>query len=225
MSRTKVILFDANETLLDLAALDPYFASTFGDPAVRGVWFQQLLELFLTATIIDEYAPFPVLADAALAMVATTHGIALDEHRTTALRQAILALRAHPDVRPALEVLRATPLRLAVLTNSTATSAATQMTHAGIDGYFEAVLSADAVRRYKPARDAYVYASEQLAVEPSEIRLVAAHGWDVAGALAAGCRAAFVGREGKALNPQGKQPDIIGTGMHDVVSQIIERDI
>lgn len=62
-------------------------------------------------------------------------------------------------------------------------------------------------------------------MEPSEIRLVAAHGWDVAGALAAGCRAAFVGREGKALNPHGKQADIIGTGMHDVVSHIIERDL
>lgn len=102
----------------------------------------------------DEYAPFPVLADGSLVMVATTHGIALDEHRTTALRQAILALPAHPDVRPALEVLRGTPLRLAVLTSSTATSAARQMTYAGIDGYFDAALSAAVVRRYKPARDA-----------------------------------------------------------------------
>jgi len=225
VSQTKVILFNANETLLDLVVLDPHFTRMFGDPAVRTVWFQQLLQLFLTATIIDEYVPFPVLAESALVMVAASRGVELDDQHKAAMLQAMLALPAHPDVRPALKLLRATSHRLAVLTNSTATSAAAQMTHAGLDGYFEAVLSADAVQRYKPAREAYLYAAHQLAVEPSEIRLIAAHGWDVAGALAAGCRAAFVGRKGKALNPRGKQPDIIGTGMHDVVSQIIQHDV
>jgi len=56
-------------------------------------------------------------------------------------------------VRLALEALGGTPLRLAVLTHFTATSATMQMEHDGIDGYVEAMLSADAVQRFKSARE------------------------------------------------------------------------
>jgi 2-haloacid dehalogenase len=62
-----------------------------------------------------------------------------------------------------------------------------QLEHAGIIARFEAVLSADAVRRLKPAREPYRMAAERLGVEPGEVLLVAAHAWDVAGALRAGC--------------------------------------
>jgi 2-haloacid dehalogenase len=88
----------------------------------------------------------------------------------------------------------------------------------------ERVLSADAVRRYKPAREAYRYAARELEVEPGELRLVAAHAWDVAGALGAGCKAAFVARPEKALNPKGAQPDISGRDLREVAEQIIARD-
>ncbi len=111
-----------------------------------------------------------------------------------------------------------------MLTNSTEKSAKAQMTQAGLGDYFDAVLSADTVKRYKPAREAYAHAAKELDVEFDEVRLVAAHGWDVAGALAAGCRAAFVARPGKALNPKGKQPDVVGPTMLDVAEQIVARD-
>jgi len=223
MAHTKVIVFDSNETLLDLAALDPHFTRAFGDANARDVWFKQLLQLFLTATVIDEYQPFDVLGDAALDIVAMQGGRELATTDRAAIHEALLALPVHADVRPALDQLRAAKLRLAVLTNSTETSAKAQMKHAGLTDYFDAILSADAVQRYKPAREAYAYAAAQLDVDVGEIRLVAAHGWDVAGALAAGGRAAFVARPGKALNPKGARPDIVGASMTAVAEQILER--
>ena len=101
MDHVKVIVFDANETLLDLSALDPLFARAFGDPGTRALWFTQLLQLFLTATVIDAYQPFDVLGDAALDVVATQRGRALAAHDRAAIREALLALPPHPDVRPA----------------------------------------------------------------------------------------------------------------------------
>ena len=224
MTQVKVIVFDANETLLDLGALDPHFAAAYGDPHARATWFTQLLQLFLTATVTGEYQPFDVLGDAALDVVATQRGVELTKGDRAAIHAALLALPAHPDVRPALERLAAAKLRLAVLTNSTERSAKAQMQHAGLAHYFEAVLSADTVKRYKPAREAYAHAADALGVELDELRLVAAHGWDVAGALAAGCRAAFVARPGKALNPKGTQPDVVAPTMLDVAEQIAARD-
>ncbi|MGH2947808.1 MAG: haloacid dehalogenase type II, partial [Solirubrobacteraceae bacterium] len=53
--------------------------------------------------------------------------------------------------------------------------------------------------------------------------LVAAHAWDVAGALAAGCAAAFVRRPGKVLSPLGDQPDIAGDDLGEVAERIAQR--
>ncbi len=54
----------------------------------------------------------------------------------------------------------------------------------------------------------------------SEVRLVAAHGWDVAGALAAGCQAAFVARPGQELIPIGAQPDLVGTDLLEIAAAL-----
>jgi len=37
-------VFDVNETLLDLSALDPRFERVFGDASVRREWFMQMLQ-------------------------------------------------------------------------------------------------------------------------------------------------------------------------------------
>jgi 2-haloacid dehalogenase len=52
------------------------------------------------------------------------------------------------------------------------------------------------------------------------VRLVAAHAWDVAGALAAGCAAAFVARPGKMLSPLGDVPDVIGADLAEVAAAL-----
>ena len=220
----RVIVFDLNETLLDLSALDPAFARAFGDPMVRKRWFRQVLELFLTATVIDEYQSFDKLTEAALEMVAEQERVELKAADRTAVRKMMRKLPAFPDVRPALERLAGAGFRLAALTNSTEKTAKAQLENAGLDKLMERVLSADAVQRYKPAREAYRYAAMELDVEPAELRLVAAHAWDVAGALRAGCKAAFVARPEKALNPKGAKPDIVGRDLGEVAEQIIAKD-
>lgn len=103
------------------------------------------------------------------------------------MRAAMGRLPAYPDVRPGLERLEAAGLRLATLTNSTERSATALVERAGLRRFFERVLSVDAVRRYKPAREAYEYAADQLGVRITDLRLVGSHSWDVAGALKAGC--------------------------------------
>ena len=113
-------MFDVNETLLDLGALDPFFERTFGDAAVRGLWFAQMLQLALTATITGEYRPFGEHGIAALEMLGARRGVAIGDAERAAVREGMTSLPAHPDVRPALERLRAGGVRLATLTNSTA---------------------------------------------------------------------------------------------------------
>ena len=228
--RPGVVLFDSNETLLDLAALDPAFAAAYGaaatgtaaGTAARRAWFKQVLELFLTATVTGEYRPFDQLAEAALDMTAQQLGLAAVPK---AARARILAelqtLPLHADVKPALERLGAAGVRVAVLTNSTEKAVRAQMTANGVAGRFERLLSADAVERYKPAREAYGYAARTLGVKPGRVLLVAAHGWDCAGALAAGCRAAFVRRPGQALDASGAEPELAVNTLYALAEAVV----
>ncbi|GAC1516736.1 MAG: haloacid dehalogenase type II [Gemmatimonadaceae bacterium] len=216
-----VIVFDANETLLDLAALDPHFDRIFGSPDARAIWFGQVVELFLTASVVGVYRPFDKLASAALDMIAARRSVSVTLEDRAELQKAILSLPAHADVLPAFELLSLAGYRLAVLTNSTLSAITAQMRYAGLTRYLGAVLSADTVHRYKPSREAYVHAATSLGVPLAEIRLVAAHGWDVTGALAAGCRAAFVARPGKSMDPHSPPSDIHAPDLLAVARAII----
>jgi 2-haloacid dehalogenase len=130
-------------------------------------------------------------------------------------------LPAHPEVPGALRRLAEGGLRLAALTNSTERVATAQLTHAGLLDAFEAVLSADTVRRLKPAPEPYHLAATRLGVAPADVLLVAAHAWDVAGARAAGCQAAFVARPGKVPDPLAHPPDLVVTDLDDLATRLL----
>ena len=123
-----------------------------------------------------------------------------------------------------LHRLREAGFRMAALTNSTGQVAEAQLQHAGLRDFFEQALSADTVKRLKPAREVYLMAAQRLGVAPAEIRLIAAHAWDVTGAIRAGCTAAFVARPNMVLDPAGEQPDLVGADVREVAELIITRD-
>jgi 2-haloacid dehalogenase len=80
------------------------------------------------------------------------------------------------------------------------------------------------VRRLKPAHEPYLMAAERLGVAVEEVRLIAAHAWDVAGAARAGCATAFVARPGKVLDPLVERPEIIGRNLGEVADAILAVD-
>ena len=220
----RVQVFDVNETLLDLAAMDPHFERIFGDAGVRRSWFSQMISSALVATVTGAYHPFGAHAMAALEMTAEQAGVELGDDDRQAVAAQLRQLPAHPEVVPALRRLRDAGLRLAALTNSTEEVATAQLEHAGLIDRFELVLSADTVRRLKPAPEPYRMAAERLGVAVGGVRLIAAHAWDVAGAARAGCATAFVARPGKVLDPLVERPEIIGADLAEVAEAILVID-
>jgi len=208
-----VIAFDVNETLLDVRALD----SLLGGADTRSRWFALMVQNTFVGGLTGNYMDYPTAQRAALKML----GIGHEDEVLAQMRR----MPAHPDVDPALDRLK--DFTLVALTNSPLEVVTAGLQFAGIAGRFDAILSADQVRALKPRRQAYEYAANTLGVALSEIRLVAAHGWDIAGALAAGCRAAFVRRPGMALDypgmaliPVGEPPDIVGEDLVEVADKI-----
>lgn len=133
-------------------------------------------------------------------------------------------LAPHGDARPALERLRAGGFRLAALTNSAPSVARAQLRYAALDGFFEAILSVDEARRFKPAPAPYRMAARHMRVSMPELRMVAAHDWDIIGAMAAGCQGAFVARGGGAFPALAPQPDVCEPDLNAVAEAIIRTD-
>ena len=220
----KTIVFDVNETLLDLSAMDPEFERVFGDPAVRGIWFAQVLQNSLVATLTGKYDDFGKIAGAALDMTAQRYGIELYQEDRSAILGRVRVLPAHPDVAAGLQRLKQAGFRLVTLTNSPPQVVEAQLKSSALAEYFEGSFSVDAIRRFKPDAEVYRMIARELGVPVDQVRLVAAHDWDVAGALMAGCAAAFIARPGKVLNPLMPAPDIVGKDLTEVAEMIIAAD-
>ena len=215
-----VLAFDVNETLLDLKALDAPFAAAFGDAALRPQWFALMLQMAFVGGLTGSYVDFSTAQRNALAMLAKRQKVDLSAEWSDAIVDGMRALPAHPEVRAAMERLRGR-FRLVALTNSPGEVAEAQLRNSGLRDLLEAVYSADEVKRLKPAPEPYRMVAERTGVPIGDVRLVAAHGWDIAGALAAGCRAAFVARPGAALYPHGPQPDVIAPDLAGVTDALL----
>jgi 2-haloacid dehalogenase len=219
-----VIAFDVNETLLDLHALDEPFEVLLGSASLRPQWFTLMLQLAFTGGLTGQYVDFTTAQRAALAMLAERAGVPLAASDIDGLVSRMRSLPPHPEVPGALAALARTRLRLVALTNSVQSVAEAQLANADLSGFFEAVISADATGHLKPAPQPYRAVAEGCGVTIGEVRLVAAHSWDIAGAMAAGCQAAFVARPGMVLSPLGDPPGITGPDLAAVAEQIISTD-
>jgi 2-haloacid dehalogenase len=212
------IVFDVNETLLDMSALDPLFADAFGDKSIRRVWFSQTLQLAFAMTINREYAPFDELAKAALEMTARKRGAGLDDERAKRIMRGFAALPAHGDAREGLARLRAAGYRLAVLAQAGPTLLEEQLERAKLRDYFDFVFSTDDVQRFKPASEPYAMVRERLGGDAP--LMVTAHDWDLAGALHAGWEAAFLARHGMSLNPLARRPTLAAPDLRTLADVI-----
>ncbi|MEB0262791.1 MULTISPECIES: haloacid dehalogenase type II [unclassified Mucilaginibacter] len=215
-----VILFDVNETLLDMTPIKERINTILDHTDAFRIWFGLLLQYSLVANNTANYRDFPTIAGATLNMVAESFGLSIDDETKKSVLGLMTHLTAYPDVEPGLKKLSAAGFRLATLTNSPERVLTDQLNFAGIQAYFESTLSIDAIKTYKPSLNTYQWAAEQLGAGTGEIILVAAHGWDIAGAGLAGLQTAFISRKGQSLYPLADKPDFIGKDLLEVADEI-----
>ncbi|WP_121354320.1 haloacid dehalogenase type II [Flavisolibacter nicotianae] len=218
-----VILFDVNETMLNMSPLKKKINRLLGSSKGFRIWFGMLLQYSLVDNCTDNYHDFASTASATLDMAAKTLMADLDEKEKKAALQSIKELPAYDDVPKGLKLLKENGFRLATLTNSSTNTLVAQLQYAELTEYFEATLSIDTIKKYKPSLETYKWAADQLSADVSEAILVAAHGWDIAGALQAGLQAAFIERKGQSVYPLAPKPTFTGKDFVDIAKQIISR--
>ena len=223
MAAPPLVVFDVNETLLDLQTMQPTFERIFGEKSAMRLWFANLILYSAALTVAGCYVPFTDIGAAVMTMMAKTRGLKIDDADRQELTEKFSTMPPHPDVEPALRKLRDAGFRLFTLTDNLLEVQTRQLERGGIAGLFERRFSADGVKHHKPSRQAYAYIERELGVEPSRLCLIACHTWDTLGAAAAGWQAALIKRLGNDVLDVGPQPQIVGDDLDDVADQLIAR--
>jgi 2-haloacid dehalogenase len=224
MPERPVIVFDVNETLMDLDSLNATFEPIFHDPAAMRLWFANLILDSEALTLAGVYVPFTDIGGAVLRMLADTRGITISDADVGELTHRFATMPPHPEVPAALRRLRDHGFRLFTLTDNTLEVSRCQLERAGVIDVFERRFSVDeTVKRHKPAPEAYHLVAGALGIDPGDICLVASHVWDTLGALSAGWQAALILRAGNAPLDVGPQPNYIGKDLDAIADQLIER--
>lgn len=220
----KTILFDINETVLNLNLLKPKFKDNFGDEAVMGLWFSTLLHTSTVCAVTGLKSGFATLAADILDNVAVRQGVTLSTERRDDILSTFSSLAAHEDIKPALSELHKQGYRTIAFSNSSLALIEKQIENAGLNDYFDEIISVESTGSFKPDPNVYQYVANKLNEPLNDLRLVATHDWDTHGAMSAGMLAAYIDRAGTPYNPQYLKPDIVEKDMKKVIEKIIEAD-
>jgi len=223
MTELPLIVFDVNETLLDLETMQPTFQRIFGEKDAMRLWFANLIMYSAALTVAGCYVPFTDIGSAAMKMLADTRGIKINGADKRELTDKFSTMPPYQEVPAALKKLRDAGFRLFTLTDNLLEVQTRQLEHGGIVKFFERRFSADGVKHHKPSPEAYAYVEKELRVQPSQLCLIACHSWDTLGAVAAGWDAALIKRVGNDVLDVGPQPTLIGSDLSDVADQLIAR--
>lgn len=222
-SNPNVLVFDVNETLLDIEYITPLFKRIFDNGKVMREWFNQLILYSNAITLSHKYTSFFALGQGILKMLGDIYGVRILESDIEELKARMAHMPPHSDVIPALTELKQAGFRLISLTNSPSSSGPSSLQNAGIDVFFEKSFSIARVSRFKPAPEVYHMVVDELDVPPESLCLIAAHGWDTIGAQSVGFRGALVTRNANAVlfAENIPVPQIVAADMKNLASKII----
>ncbi len=223
--RPKVILLDVNETLLDLEPLKKSVTKALdGREGMVGLWFSMMLHHSLVDTLTGKYHDFSTIGVATLQMLAESNGTDLSQKDAErAILPVIRDLPPHADVIEGLKSLKAQGFLLVSLTNSSNAGVKEQFENAGLLEIVDRRLTVEGINKFKPDLAVYRWALEQVDVEAGDAMMVAAHGWDIAGAKAAGLQTVFVARPGKVLYPLADKPDHVVNNIKELAELLGNR--
>ncbi|PIL38103.1 haloacid dehalogenase type II [Massilia psychrophila] len=219
-SRPVVLLFDVNETLLDLAPLEESIDEVLLENGASRLWFTTLLQYSLVLTVGGKYESFVDVGAATLMMLARNREVVLSPEQARQALEPMLKLAPHHDVLDALARLKRAGFRMASLSNSSIDACKSQLEHAGLASMFERQLSVESVAKYKPHCEVYQWAAREMKVSEQDCMLVAAHAWDVAGAAWAGMQTAFIERKGNQPFSLALPPSVCASDLHNLADQL-----
>ena len=219
--RPGLLIFDVNETLSDMSPMAKRFEDVGAPAHLATTWFAGLLRDGFALTVVDASDSFAHIAAESLRV--DLHDLPLNRGTAAAIfyiMDGFAGLPVHADVPDGIRALSNLGIRLATLSNGSASVAEALFDRADIRQHFERLLTVEDAGRWKPAQGAYAYALQQCSVDPEDAMLVAVHPWDIDGASRAGLATAWLDRTGGHYPEYFEAPDLQAASLADLADQL-----
>jgi 2-haloacid dehalogenase len=209
------MVFDAYGTLYDVHSVAARCEQCWPGKGTElsTLWRAKQLEYTWQRTLMQRYVPFSTVTREALAYACETLGLELDRAREEALMQEYLRLTTYPDVQETLKKLK--PRKQAILSNGSPDMLLPLVEHSGLR--FDAVISVDELKVYKPAPQVYELAVRKLDTEKTRIAFVSSNCWDAMGAKSYGFKVYWINRARAPVDRLGFRPDAILGSLNEVL--------
>jgi 2-haloacid dehalogenase len=217
------LAFDIYGTLIDPHGVVDELSKHVGARAQEfsNIWRDKQLEYTWRRALMQRYQNFPVCTRQALDYTDTLLQTGLDESAKAALMQVYRVLPAYDDVPASLQALADSGFRLFGFSNGVEEAIIGLLEHAGIDQYFEGVVSVDALQTFKPDPQVYHHFIEVADTAPENCWLVSSNGFDVIGAVSAGMKAAWLRRsQSVVFDPWGVEATLVMHSLDELQQKI-----
>jgi 2-haloacid dehalogenase len=211
----EAMVFDAYGTLFDVHSVVARCEQCWPGKGsqLSQLWRAKQLEYTWQRSLMQRYAPFSAVTREALAYACEALGLEFDRAKEEALMQEYLRLATYPDVRETLEKLKSR--KQAILSNGSPDMLLPLVEHSGLR--FDAVISVDELKIYKPAPQVYELAVKKLRTEKSAIGFVSSNCWDAIGAKSYGFKVYWINRARAPVDRLGFRPDAVLGSLNEVL--------
>jgi len=223
-AKIKAIAFDALAVfdLRPIAALAEQIFPGRGDE-MSHLWRTRQFEYTWLRTVGNQYVDFWTVIQDALAFSCKSLKLELTKGNSDLFLESFLELKAWPDAAPVLKKFKASGITMALLSNFTAAMLDRSVKNSGLGDIFDAYLSTDRVKAFKPDPRAYEMATRTFRLAKEEIAFAAYGGWDAVGATWFGYPTFWVNRAHATAETLGAVPDGIGADLNDLATFIETR--
>jgi len=213
-ARPEAFVFDAYGTLFDVHSVLARCESCWPGKGMQlsQLWRAKQLEYTWQRSLMQRYAPFSSVTRDALAYSCEALGLELSVAQMEGLMSEYLRLATYPDVADSLKRL---PAKQAILSNGSPDMLLALVENSGL--HFDAVISVDEVKIFKPAPQVYELAVKKLKIEKSRIAFVSSNCWDALGAKSYGFMVYWINRAKAPVDRLGFKPDAVLTSLNEVL--------
>jgi 2-haloacid dehalogenase len=218
--KPRLLLFDVYETLLDMEMLERKVNAILDSKRGYLFWFELFMQYCFVDNALDVHHSFSSIAKATLQMAGRSLGKGTSEDQADEVVELLNHLPLKEGVTEALSDLYDQNFRIAALTNASQDIIENRMERTGLISYFEEVLSAEQVKKYKPAKEVYLWAAQRLNLQPAQILFVSSHNWDISGAANAGMQTAFLEQGSPAIYQLAPNPSLRIKNVEELAQQL-----
>ena len=211
----RALVFDAYGTLFDVHSVQARCESLWPGKGARlsQLWRAKQLEYTWQRSLMRQYAPFSQVTEDALLYSCELLGLTVEKAGKQALMDEYRRLALYPDVVPAMKKFKST--KCAILTNGSPDMIDPLVAQSGLS--FDAVLSVDELKVYKPAPVVYDLAMRKLQMPKKDIAFVSSNCWDALGAKSFGFTVYWINRAQAPVDRLGCQPDFIVQSLDEIL--------